>query len=144
MAAAALETARQIARQKELARFALEQVCSGERLDDAAACYHAEFADHVNATDFHGMEGIRASVSTYKEAFTDFSITVDDQLADGDRVASRWTLRGTSQGRSVSLSGVTISRFQGDRIREDWSYYDSAEVARQLGDAAAAHRRAGR
>jgi predicted ester cyclase len=132
MATPTLDTTRQTARHKEIARHALEQVCSGKRLDEAAACYHAEFADHVNATDFHGMEGIQRSVSAYMQAFEDLSITVEAQIAEGDCVASRWRLRGTSRGRPVSFSGVTISRFEDDRIREDWSYYDSAEAARQL------------
>lgn len=135
MATPTLDTTRRTARHKQIARYALEQVCSGKRLDEAAACYHANFADHVNATNFHGMEGIQRSVSAYMEALEDFSITVEDQIAEGDRVASRWTLRGTSRRRPVSFSGVTISRFVDDRIREDWSYYDSAEVARQLASA---------
>jgi predicted ester cyclase len=58
--------------------------------------------------------------------------SVDDQIAEDDRVASRWTMEGTRDGRKVSFSGVTISRFADGRIREDWTYFDSAELVRQL------------
>jgi predicted ester cyclase len=117
---------------KELARRALEQVCTGRALDEADRCYHPEFEDHVNAAEFRGFEGIEQSVSMYRQMFDDLVVTVDDQIAEGDRVVSRWTMGGTHNGHRVSLSGITISRFADGRIREDWTSFDSGDLARQL------------
>jgi predicted ester cyclase len=122
---------------KAIARRALEQICSGNELESAGQCYHEAFEDHVNSIDFQGMEGIQQSVSLYRQMFSDLVITVDDQVADGDQVASRWTMEGTRDGRRVSLSGVTISRFAEGRIREDWTHFDSTELVRQLEEAPA-------
>ena len=58
---------------------------------------------------------------------------VDEQLTDGDRVASRWTLNGTHRGRQVRLWGIVISRLADSKIVEDWAASDSLELIRQLG-----------
>jgi predicted ester cyclase len=118
--------------QKQIARRALEQVCTGRALDEADQCYHAEFEDHVNAAEFQGFEGIRQSVSMYRQMFDDLVVTVDDQIAEGDRVVSRWTMSGVHNGHRVSFSGITISRFADGRIRQDWTSFDSGDLERQL------------
>ncbi len=83
--------------------------------------------------EFHGHEGIQKSVSLYRRLFADLSFAVDEQVTEGDRVASRWTLRGTNRGRAIELSGITISRLEDGKIVEDWGSTDSIELLRQLG-----------
>jgi predicted ester cyclase len=65
--------------------------------------------------------------------FPDLSFKVEEQVTEGDRVASRWTLHGTHRGRRVELRGVVISRFQDGRIIEDHAASDTMELVRQLG-----------
>ena len=113
------------------ARRAIEQVCVGRA--DLAQFYSETFVDHVNALEFRGHDGIRRSVALYRELFPDIAIRVDDQVTDGERVASRWTLTGTNRGRGVTLTGITISRFEDGLIVEDWGATDTVELARQLG-----------
>ena len=117
----------------DTARRALEEVCSGKDLAGIPDVYHSEFVDHVNALEYRGHEGARRSVALYLELFPDLSFVVDDQVTEGDRVASRWTLRGTHRGRSVTLRGIVISRFEDGRIIEDWAASDTMEIPRQLG-----------
>ena len=117
----------------EIARYALEQVCSGRRLEDLEKCYAPSFVDHVNALEFHGHAGARKSVALYRRIFDNLQFKVDQQVTEGDRVASHWTLTGTNRGRNVEFSGITISRFEDGRIAEDWGYSDTLEIARQLG-----------
>jgi predicted ester cyclase len=119
--------------QADTARRALEQVCSGKDLGGIPDVYHPEFVDHVNALEYRGHEGARRSVALYLELFPDLSFVVDDQVSEGDRVASRWTLRGTHRGRRVTLRGIVISRFEEGRIIEDWAASDTMEIPRQLG-----------
>ena len=119
--------------ERELARHALEVACSGlsERAIDEA--YHPDFVDHVNGMEYRGTEGARQSVALYRALFPDLRFEVQEQIAEGDRVVSRWTLHGTHRGRSVELWGIVISRFAEGKIVEDWAASDTLELVRQLG-----------
>jgi ubiquinone/menaquinone biosynthesis C-methylase UbiE/predicted ester cyclase len=119
--------------QTDIARRALEEVCSGRDLDGISSVYHPDFVDHVNRLEYRGHDGARRSVALYLELFPDLSFDVEEQISEGDRVASRWTLRGTHRGRSVELRGIVISRFEDGRIIEDWAASDTMELVRQLG-----------
>ena len=119
--------------QTETAKRALEQVCSARDLASLPEVYHPDFVDHVNALEYEGHEGARQSVALYKELFPDLRFVVEDQVNEGDRVASRWTLHGTHRGRPVRLSGIVRSRFQDGRIIEDYAASDTMEIVRQLG-----------
>jgi predicted ester cyclase len=118
---------------EDLARRALEQVCARGDLDAARELYAPDFIDHVNVLEFRGQEGIAESVALYRAVFPDLQIGVEDQVTEGDRVVSRWTLHGTHRGRSVTLPGITISRFEGGKIAEDWTTSDNMSLLRQLG-----------
>ena len=71
------------------------------------------------------------------------NVTVEDVIAEGDKVVTRVTLRGTHQGeteefgpptgRQVELKGITISRIEGGQIVEDWDAYDNLSAMQQLG-----------
>src|SRR5256885_12204222 len=113
--------------QPDPARRALEEVCSGKDLDGIASVYHPDFVDHVNRLEYHGHEGARRSVALYLELFPDLRFEVDEQITEGDRVASRWTLHGTHRGRTIELWGIVISRFDDGRIIEDWAASDSSD-----------------
>jgi predicted ester cyclase len=83
---------------------------------------------------FHGYDGGRESVAFYQRLFTNLRMGVDEQVSEGDRVATRWVLHGTYRGRTVTLRGITISRFGSDgRIAEDRGHSDSLSLPRQLG-----------
>ena len=115
------------------ARRALEEVCARADLVAARGLYAEDFLDHVNDLEFRGQEGIAKSVAMYAAIFPDLEIRVDDQVTEGDRVTSRWTLRGTHRGRRVELMGITISRFENGKIAEDWTTSDNLTLLRQLG-----------
>jgi predicted ester cyclase len=69
----------------------------------------------------------------YRALLDDLAFEVVDQVAEGDRVASRFVLSGTNRGRSIRMWGIVISRMRDGRIVEDWSAFDSLELVRQLG-----------
>lgn len=117
----------------ERAREAIEIVCSGAvaQLDDY---YSANFIDHVNGAVYEGHDGLMQSYALYKSLFTEWRFTVEEQLTEGNRVASRWVLRGSRHGRPLELRGMTISSVGADGlITEDWGYSDSWQLVRQLG-----------
>jgi predicted ester cyclase len=118
---------------RQLARRAIEEVCACADFAKAPQLYSERFHDHVNSLEYHGLEGVRKSVSLYRSVLPDLQIHVEEQVAEGDRVASRWIARGTNRGRRVELRGITISRFEDGKIVEDWGYSDTLELLRQLG-----------
>jgi predicted ester cyclase len=99
----------------------------------APDCYAPDFVDHVGRLEYRGLDGVRRSTALYRELFEDLAFEVLDQVAEGDRVASRWVMTGTNRGRRVRLTGITISRLRDGRIVEDWSTFDSGELVRALG-----------
>jgi steroid delta-isomerase-like uncharacterized protein len=89
-----------------------------------------------------GPEGVRQFVTTYLTAFPDGKITIDDQLAEGDLVTSRWTGRGIHQGdlmgipptgKQVTVTGITISRVKDGKVVEEWTNWDTLGLLQQVG-----------
>jgi predicted ester cyclase len=118
---------------REVARTALEQVCSRGDMALAPQCYAEDFADHVGSLEYHGLDGVQKSTAFYRALFDDLVFEVVDQVAEGERVASRFVLTGTNRGRRVRLWGIVISRLRDGRIVEDWAAFDSFELLKQLG-----------
>ena len=118
---------------REVARTALEQVCARGDMELAPQCYAEDFADHVGSLEYQGLEGVRHSTALYRALFDDLTFEVLDQVAEGDRVASRFVLSGSNRGRRVRMWGIVISRLRDGRIVEDWSAFDGVELLRQLG-----------
>jgi predicted ester cyclase len=121
------------AENREVARTALEQVCARGDMNLAPRCYAEDFVDRVGRMEYHGLDGVRRSTDLYRLLFDDLAFEVVDQVAEGDRVASRWVLTGANRGRPVRLWGITISRLREGRIVEDWSAFDGLELLRALG-----------
>lgn len=108
--------------------------------DLIAENYHDH--DPANDQDTIGLDAIRREMGMWRGAF-DFTFTLDDQIAEGDRVCTRWTWNGThkgdflgipSTGRTVSMTGTTIFRCREDgKIVEGWWQYDRLGLMAQLG-----------
>lgn len=88
-----------------------------------------------------GRDGYRQTLEMLFSAFPDVRLTVEDLIADGDKVVERWTIRGTHRGdfmgmpatnKQVTVSGIDIYRYAGGRRVETWSQYDSLGMMRQL------------
>jgi hypothetical protein len=89
-----------------------------------------------------GPEGTKLFVSIYRDAFPDVHFTIDEQIAEGDRVVTRWTARGTHKGelagipptgKSVTVNGVTVDRIVNGKYVESWGIFDQLGLMQQLG-----------
>ncbi len=62
-------------------------------------------------TEQRGPEGVKRFIGGFRNAFPDFRSTIEDQIAEGDKVATRWTMRGTHQGefRGIAPTGNKIT-----------------------------------
>jgi predicted ester cyclase len=98
--------------------------------------------DPVNPQDTIGLDNARAEYRMWRTAF-DFSFTVEDVLAQGDRACARWTwnARHTGDflgigptGRNVAMTGLTLFRFADNgKIAETWWQHDQLGLMQQLG-----------
>ncbi len=89
-----------------------------------------------------GPEGVKQLIGTWRAAFPDAHEVIDDMIAEGDKVVTRWSFQGTQQGelmgipptsKPVSFSGIFIDRVAGGRIVEHWDEADMLGVLQQLG-----------
>jgi predicted ester cyclase len=76
---------------------------------------------------------VRRSTDLYRALLDDLAFEVADQIADGDRVTSRWVMSGSNCGCRVRVGGITISRLRDGLIVEDWSSFDPFELLRGFG-----------
>ena len=108
-----------------------------DELFAADAVDHAAFPGQVA-----GREGFKQAVRMVHSAFPDIHYTAEDMIAEGDRVATRWSLRGTHageflgippSGNRVTVTGINILRFAGGQIVECWETWDQLGLRQQLG-----------
>jgi len=87
-------------------------------------------------------EGTKRLAARFWTAFPDLHFTIEDQIAEADKVTTRWTARGTHTGpligvpptgRHVIVSGIRIDRILHERILESWAEIDQLGMLRQLG-----------
>ena len=131
---------------KSVVRREFEEILSqGGNLDAAQEIYATDYVGHEPTFgDVHGVEGAKQFAATYRQAFPDIQTTMEDQLAEGDKVVTRFTSRGTHQGESedfgpptgnrIEVTGITIERFSEEgKIVEDWTNFDALGLMQQLG-----------
>ena len=89
-----------------------------------------------------GADGLKQMLQGYHDALSGLRVTIDQQFADGDYVATRSTLRGTHDGElmgtpptgnDVEFTMITISRCEGGRIAEEWEIADTVTLLGQVG-----------
>ena len=95
----------------------------------------------VNGTPI-ARDAVKQLVVARRAVFPDIRVTVEDQIAEGDRVSTRRTWEATHQGpyRGIAPTGkrvrwtqISIVRFAGERIVEDWVVADELGIVQQLG-----------
>ena len=87
-------------------------------------------------------EGYKQTVTNLCAPFADIHSTIEDMVAEGDKVAVRWTWRGTHKGefmgiaptgKQVTITGISILRIVGGKIVEEWGEMDNLGMMQQLG-----------
>ena len=98
--------------------------------------------DGHSSTVIQGPEGAMAFVPVAKAAFPDFRFEVLDQIAEGDKVATRWQFAGTHEGpfqgappsgRQVVMTGITIFRLADGKLVDGWTNEDLLGLMQQIG-----------
>jgi len=126
-----------------IARRFFEQVWNEKNLSAIDELLAANYQDHSLPPGVpSGVEGVKQMTAIYQKAFPDTRITVEDQFAEGDRVVTRWTARGTHTGemmgipptdKQVAVTGIDIYRVVGGQVVEHWGEMDQMGMMQQLG-----------
>lgn len=133
---------------KRLSRAFTEYFSTGDAaLADEVLDRAVVFHGPSGVGDLRGLDAVKGMVAGFRAAFPDERSTVVDQVAEGDKVVSRWRGRGTHRGeleglaptgREIEIEGITIERIAAGKIVEVWAAWDELGLMRQLGAVPAA------
>jgi steroid delta-isomerase-like uncharacterized protein len=128
---------------KATIRRMVEQVWNEHRLDLVEEFFTEDFVSHIaGVPPSAGLEELKAGIAMTLNAFPDFKLSIDDEIAEGDKVVTRRTYRGTHQGelfgipatgKQVTNEGAAVYRLVNARIAELWNRPDNLGLMQQLG-----------
>ncbi len=88
------------------------------------------------------FEGVKQAISIHRTGFPDMHLELEDQLAEGDKAVSRWTVTGTHRGewvgipptgKRISIEAISIQRWRGGKMVESWLAMDMLGWMQQIG-----------
>ena len=127
---------------KAIVRRHIEQVWNEFRLDVYDELFAENVVHHGLGPDAPGLEGMKDGRAATQKAFPNIHFTIDDEIAEEDKVVLRATMTGTHQGelmgipatgKQITQSGAMIYRLDNAIIVEVWFYFDELSLMRQLG-----------
>ncbi len=103
-----------------------------------------DFAVYFTSPDeqIQGVQGAKQFYTDLRNAFPDIHFTIDTMIAEGDKVVTQWTARGTHKGifkgmpatgKKITITAIDIDRIVDGRSTECWTKMDELGLLRQLG-----------
>jgi Predicted ester cyclase len=129
------------ARNKAVARSFFEDVLDKGKLEDYAKSHAPDFVANSEGRKASLEEDMTAA-REQRKALPDMRVKVNHIVAEGDLVSVYWTASGTNSaagwgipatGKSVSVNGMTLFRFERGLIQEEWSVFNMYSIMKQLG-----------
>ncbi|UCC88427.1 MAG: ester cyclase [Anaerolineales bacterium] len=129
---------------KALFRRVMDEVFVGGNTSLIDELFAPNFVEHEELPPGipAGAEGVKQLSSMFLSAFPDFKATIEDLIAEGDKVVARATWSGTHQGefmgipptgKRISIQVIDIVRFAGGKFVEHWGQMDNMTMMQQLG-----------
>jgi steroid delta-isomerase-like uncharacterized protein len=129
---------------KTIVRRLIEEFWNQGNQSLADQLFTPNYTHHDSSTpDFgRGPESERKRATLYRTAFPDIHLTVEDIIAEGETVMTRWSCRGTHKGdlngiaptgKQVNISGVTVLRLTNGKMAEGYVNWDALGLMQQLG-----------
>jgi predicted ester cyclase len=115
-----------------------------ELVDELLDPDFVRYDPYIEAGEVRGAQTAKENIVWFRNAFPDLSCTIEEQVAEGEKVVSRWTVRGTHQGEffgvaptgnRVEFTGIQIDRFdeESGKIVEERAEFDLLGAMRQVG-----------
>ena len=127
---------------KALALRAFEEIWNQGKLEVIDEIYAADFVHHSPGSPDLDPEGLKQFVTMYRSAFPDIQFTIEDQIAEGDKVVTRWSTAATHKGELMGIqptglaapgTGISIGRYADGKCVESWTNWDALGMWRKLG-----------
>ena len=127
---------------KALARRYVEEIVNQNKSEVADEIIASEYVYHGRGPEGKGPEVVKEFVDMYRVAFPDIQLTIEDMIAEGDRVAVRLNATGTNTGplgdtpptgKPVNLAAIFIIRVAEGKVVEEWEVVDELGMMEQLG-----------
>ena len=127
---------------KEIVRRALEDSWQDPSVFDELISSDYVGHDPALPEPIRGPQGAKDNFKQYSDAFEGAHITVKDQIAEGDAVATRWEGRGRHTGelmgvpptgKEIVVEGLNLTRLRDGKIVEEWSNWDTIGMLQQIG-----------
>jgi steroid delta-isomerase-like uncharacterized protein len=128
---------------KAIVRRFSEEVMNRGNLRVIDELFAPNVVDHSIPPGFPaGIAGVKQMAAMYRSAFPDVRSTIEDLVAEGDKVVVRWSATGTHRGelmgipatgKRVTVTGIVIDRIAGGKIVEHWESFDQLSMMQQLG-----------
>jgi steroid delta-isomerase-like uncharacterized protein len=127
---------------KEILRRFFEEVWGLGKLDALDDIVSNNIVVHVAGRDIEGIENFKKFILGYRNAFPDIKFTIEEIIAQGDKVAERFTVRGTHQGelpgipptgKQIKITSIDIARYVDGKMVERWGQPDFLGMMQQLG-----------
>ena len=101
-----------------------------------------DYVGHIPMMEIHGPAEFKQMVGSYRVAYPDVHLTVEDFFGEGDRLAVRWTSRGTNlgsmmgappSGNKIEIMGISLFRMANGKVAEEWEGFDTLKMMQQIG-----------
>jgi steroid delta-isomerase-like uncharacterized protein len=126
-----------------VSRRVIEEGFNEGNLDVIDELCSDDFVAHDPIAGDEDRATAKASISMYKGAFPDLHFTIEDAFEAGDKVVLRWSGEGTFENefmglqpnhqRGEPIEGITIDRFEGGKIAESWTSWNTFQLMKDLG-----------
>lgn len=127
---------------KAVVRRLIEEAWNKGNLAVVDEILSSNYVLHIDAPGAKDREGYKQAISMYRAAFPDFRFTLEDMIANGDKVVIRTAMSGTQKGeimgmaptgKKLTMTAISIRRFEGGKIVEEWVETNMLGFMQQLG-----------
>jgi steroid delta-isomerase-like uncharacterized protein len=131
---------------KAIVRRFIKEVHDEGKFDVFNELFAADYVNHSAPAGANNRQAREQSIRAFRTGAPDLHVTIDDMIAEGDKVALRWTTRGTEHGsvrtplgvtpsteRAIDIPGINIFHIVNGKIAEEWIVWDTLAWAQQLG-----------
>jgi steroid delta-isomerase-like uncharacterized protein len=126
---------------KAIVQRYVDEMQNARSLDNIEDIFAEDFVDHMASSGglfLGGMDGLKRGYATFLKAFPDLHVTVEDMIAEGDKVVAYKTVAGTHRGipptgKRVQWQNIGIYHIKNGKIAEYWGLLDEMSLKRQLG-----------
>jgi predicted SnoaL-like aldol condensation-catalyzing enzyme len=119
---------------KAIERRVWEELLNGGKIEKLNELIAIDYLYHgPGGHEMKGIEDLKKFITWLHTSFPNVHFTLDDLIAEGDKVVTFWTMKGTHKSnKQAELKGMIISRIASGRVLESWEVFDRLAIASQL------------